>query len=255
MLELSGLERRKPRELSGGQRQRVALARAVAKRSGFLLLDEPLSNLDVQLREHARKELVKIHEEFEQTMVYVTHDQVEAMTIGDRIALVSEGVLRALDTPANVYDRPANIFTARFIGSPSCNIAAAAVGDGRVVMGRQSFSPGKRWSEFLPGGKEFYLGVRPEHLELDAAPCPNSVRGTVKYRENYGHRTIVYVTANGVELAASAESPPFRAGDAVYMTFPPEKIHFFDKDGQNVGYPENLTGGEELESVYKYNIA
>src|SRR5690606_41452690 len=117
MLQLKGYENRLPKDLSGGQRQRVALARAVVKKSDFFLLDEPLSNLDAQLRVSARKELVKIHEMYKQTIVYVTHDPIEAMTIGDRIALMNQGQLQMVDTPENVYNRPANIFTAKFIGS------------------------------------------------------------------------------------------------------------------------------------------
>ena len=128
MLDLKGLEDRKPKDLSGGQRQRVALARAVVKRSAYFLLDEPLSNLDAQLRLRARKELVKIHETYGQTMIYVTHDQIEAMTVGQRIALMHEGKMQMLDTPSNVYNRPANVFTARFIGSPSMRSTMALTG-------------------------------------------------------------------------------------------------------------------------------
>ena len=121
MLDLVEYAQRTPKQLSGGQRQRVALARAVVKRSPYFLLDEPLSNLDAQLRLHARKELVKIHERYHQTLVYVTHDQIEAMTVGHRIALLNKGELQMIDHPSVIYNSPANIFTAKFIGSPSMN--------------------------------------------------------------------------------------------------------------------------------------
>jgi sn-glycerol 3-phosphate transport system ATP-binding protein len=256
MLELSGLENRKPRELSGGQRQRVALARAVAKQSSFLLLDEPLSNLDVQLREHARKELVRIHEKFGQTMVYVTHDQVEAMTVGDRIALFSEGTVQMLDTPQNVYNHPANVFTARFIGSPSCNIIGVREENGGVGMGGQVFFLDGNWAKFLRNEKDLYFGVRPEHIDLSETPRANSIKGVVKYCENYGHKTSVFIANGDAELVASAEESRFYPGDTVYMTFPQGRIHFFDKKtGRNVGYPENIARSCENDPVYKRHIA
>jgi sn-glycerol 3-phosphate transport system ATP-binding protein len=256
MLELSGLEKRKPRELSGGQRQRVALARAVAKQSCFLLLDEPLSNLDVQLREHARKELVRIHEKFGQTMVYVTHDQTEAMTVGDRIALFSEGMVQTLDTPLNVYNRPANVFTAKFIGSPSCNIIETKGEGGGVAIGNQVFSLNGSWANLLRGKHDLYFGIRPEHIELSEEPRANSIKGSVRYCENYGHKTSVFIANDGIEFAASVEETRFYPGETVYMTFPQDKIHFFDKKtGCNAGYPENISRSCENDPLYKRRIA
>ena len=145
ILGLSGLEGRYPRELSGGQRQRVALARAIVKRSDFFLLDEPLSNLDAQLRGQARKELVKLHEMYGQTFIYVTHDQIEAMTVGQRIALLNGGDLQMLDTPHNVYHRPANIFVAKFIGSPSMNIINVHLDGRELVLGEQRTELPEMW--------------------------------------------------------------------------------------------------------------
>lgn len=194
MLELNGLEGRRPKDLSGGQRQRVALARAVVKRSDLLLLDEPLSNLDAQLRGHARKELVKIHQAYRQTFIYVTHDQVEAMTVGDRIALMHEGHLQMLDTPYNVYHRPANVFTAKFIGSPSMNIFQAHYSDRSVHIGKQAVRLSEFWSARIgqSGCREFYLGIRPEHIRLEREKTDNVFTGTVRYVEEYGNRCGVY---------------------------------------------------------------
>jgi sn-glycerol 3-phosphate transport system ATP-binding protein len=221
-----------------------------------LLLDEPLSNLDVQLREHARKELVRIHEKFGQTMVYVTHDQMEAMTVGDRIALFSGGTVQMLDTPLNVYNRPTNVFTAKFIGSPSCNVVETAEENGRIWVGNQAFSLNWNWANFLQGKKDLYFGVRPEHVALQETPCENSIKGSVKYCENYGHKTNVFIAEGGMELVASAEGSRFYPGETVYMTFPQDKIHFFDKKtGRNVGYPENISRRCENDPLYKRRIA
>jgi ABC-type sugar transport systems, ATPase components len=250
MLELNGLEDRKPRDLSGGQRQRVALARAVVKRSDVLLLDEPLSNLDAQLRVHARKELVKIHQTYHQTFVYVTHDQVEAMTVGSRIALLHEGRLQMLDTPANVYNRPANVFTAKFIGSPSTNIFTAHYADRALHIGKQAVRLPEFWSAFLgqKGCREFYLGIRPEHIRLEGERADNGFAGTVKYVEEYGNRCGVYLEIEGSEAVAICDRTDFKPGSRVCFGLDVAKIHIFDRQtSQNIGYPEVYNG-----PVYKY---
>ena len=135
ILHLEGYENKKTHELSGGQKQRVALCRALVKQSPYFLLDEPLSNLDAKLRQKARTELVKIHEMFKPTMVYVTHDQIEAMTVAHRIAVMNQGRIQQIDTPANIYHHPANTFVATFIGSPAMNILQAEVLDGKIIVG------------------------------------------------------------------------------------------------------------------------
>lgn len=243
MLQLNGLEKRKPRDLSGGQRQRVALARAVVKRSDFFLLDEPLSNLDAQLRGHARKELVKIHEMYNQTFVYVTHDQVEAMTIGDRVAVMNKGNLQMVDTPHNVYNRPANVFTARFIGSPSTNIINVNYSNGNIIIGKQKFALSKMWVNKVneSGCKEFLFGVRPEHIKLSKNEIKNSIKGFVKYIENYGNRYGIYFEIEGNEIIAMADESEFKTDDLVYFEPDFTKIHLFDKNTTNsIGYPEEL---------------
>lgn len=243
MLDLAGLEKRKPKDLSGGQRQRVALARAVVKRSDYFLLDEPLSNLDAQLRLRARKELVKIHEAYGQTLVYVTHDQIEAMTVGHRIVLMHEGRLQMADTPSNVYNRPANVFTAKFIGSPSMNIAEGVYHAGMLRIGSQGISLPDMWRSRLSlnSCELLSFGIRPEHVCLRKENGEDTVSGVVKYVEDYGNRYGVYFEVEGQEFIGLSERDIFHAGETVYMKINFEKIHLFDREsGQSLGYPDLL---------------
>lgn len=240
MLGLKGYEKRKPKELSGGQRQRVALARAVVKQSGYFLLDEPLSNLDAQLRHHARKELLKIHERFKQTFIYVTHDQVEAMTLGDRVALLNEGKIQMMDTPENIYNRPANVFTAKFIGSPSCNIAEAVYVNGHLSVGNKVFLLSDEWREVVArdGGSSFVLGLRPEHIALSRVESENSVPVVITSSENYGDQKGFYFQMNEDEWVATSSVYDFAVGETVYFTPAFEKMHIFNGETQeSIGYP------------------
>lgn len=250
MLELNGLENRKPRDLSGGQRQRVAVARAIVKRSDVLLLDEPLSNLDAQLRGHARKELVKIHQTYHQTFIYVTHDQVEAMTVGDRIALMHKGRLQMIDTPQNVYNRPANVFTAKFIGSPATNIFAANYADHFLRIGKQAVKLPDSWNARIgkSGCRDFFLGIRPEHIRLKPEKTENTLAGTVKYIEEYGNRCGVYFAMEDSEAVAICDQADFAAGQPVWFSLNTAKMHIFDKQTEmNIGYPEVYH-----ENIYQY---
>lgn len=243
MLDLAGLEKRKPKDLSGGQRQRVALARAVVKRSDYFLLDEPLSNLDAQLRLRARKELVKIHEAYGQTLVYVTHDQIEAMTVGHRIVLMHEGSLQMADTPSNVYNRPANVFTAKFIGSPSMNIAEGIYHAGILRLGSQEISLPDMWRNqiLLNSCELLYFGIRPEHVCLQKENGEDTVAGVVKYVEDYGNRYGIYFEVEGQEFIGLSERDFFHAGETVYMKINFEKIHLFNRESeQSLGYPDLL---------------
>ena len=244
MLNLSGLEHRKPKELSGGQRQRVALARAVVKQAPYFLLDEPLSNLDAQLRSRARKELVKLHEVIGSTMVYVTHDQVEAMTIGQRIVVMSQGVLQQVGSPAEIYDWPANVFVARFIGSPPMNLTTAGVAGGILRIGGAELIPPPSWRQGLAvyEGRCVELGLRPEHVRLtrSAGTAETALAVEVSFQEHFGNQSILYFQCGGKEWAAVAPPhQPCEAGGKFYWQLEWERIRLFDgESGQAIALPE-----------------
>ena len=263
ILEVCGLTEladRFPKQMSGGQRQRVALARAVVKRADYFLLDEPLSNLDAQLRMRARKELVKIHEMYHPTLVYVTHDQIEAMTVGDRIALMYRGKMEMLDTPSHVYNRPASVFCAKFIGSPSMNIVEAEYHNGALVIGKQKVElPGiwQRIAAQCPSGL-LYAGVRPEHVMMSRTPQERSIEGMVRYVEDYGNRYGVYIQVEGDknELIAIREGEIPQPGEKVYIHVETEKLHLFDRGTEkSLGYPEMVIRAQEKLAVPKLEKA
>ncbi len=241
ILNLEGLEKRLPRELSGGQRQRVALARAIVKQSDFFLLDEPLSNLDAQLRGHARKELVKLHEMYGQTMIYVTHDQIEAMTVGQRIAVIHNGKIQMLDTPHQVYHRPSNIFVAKFIGSPSMNIFDAPMEGNKIHMNGVSITLNDGWMKKIKEGKytEVKVGIRPEDITLQSKPGENCVPVTVQYHEDYGSRVGYYFKIDGEDVISIMREDVLHGCTEAYWNIEQTSLHFFDKNTEeNIGYPE-----------------
>ncbi len=199
MLQLGPLLARKPSQLSGGQRQRVAIGRALVRQAGVYLLDEPLSNLDAQLRTELRRELKLLHRALGATMIYVTHDQVEAMTLATRIAIMRQGVIQQIGTPQEVYERPANRFVASFVGSPAMNFIEGALA--AATGGTDFLSPALQlhFPESKAAAGTAVLGVRPEQIRIDAEGCFN---GTVQLIEPMGGQQIVWLQCGGQTLAA-----------------------------------------------------
>ncbi|MCI5837535.1 MAG: ABC transporter ATP-binding protein [Veillonellaceae bacterium] len=240
LLQLDGLAERLPRQLSGGQRQRVALCRALVNQADFFFLDEPLSNLDAQLRAHARKELVKIHELYGQTLLYVTHDQIEAMTVGQRIAVLDGGKVQMLDTPQRVYSRPANLFVATFIGSPSMNIIPVERTEHGLRINGTDIVPDAAWRQVLAAAdtRDLRLGIRPEHMTLTTEPEEGAVPIEITYVEDYGNHVGYYFTANEKEIIAIRSERAIAAGSTAYWRPDSQRLHFFaGETGLNIGYP------------------
>ncbi len=237
ILGLERLLRRKPSELSGGQRQRVALGRAIVRQPAAFLMDEPLSNLDAKLRVQTRSELIKLHRRLERTFIYVTHDQVEAMTMGSRIAIMHEGRLLQVGQPHDVYARPANTFVAAFIGSPAMNFFEADLqrGDGRLVAKAEGaeFSLTEEQAAALDGygGTKVIVGVRPEDLRVGTTGEKGDgvILATVDTVESLGHE--VHVTfqqgPRGVVARLSPQSA-LRPGDDVVLRVASGRLHFFE---------------------------
>ncbi len=230
VLELEALLDRKPRELSGGQQQRVALGRALVRDPTAFLLDEPLSNLDAKLRTHMRAELIRLHRRIGRTMVYVTHDQLEAMTMSQRIAVLRDGRLQQFAPPRDIYARPGNDFVAGFIGTPSMNFLDGRLegrGSSRVFQcGEFSLPVGTLplTDEFPEPERQVRLGIRPEHIAID----PEGEAARVNLVEPTGHETILVFDYRGYELVARMEGDvPFEAGASVTLSFKSEKLHLF----------------------------
>lgn len=233
-LELEGLEDRKPKDLSGGQRQRVALARAIVKRADYLLLDEPLSNLDAQLRLHSRQELVRLHEKYNMTMVYVTHDQTEAMTVGQKIVLLNDGKIQMVGSPSEVYHRPANVFTAKFIGSPPMNIIPADYKDGKLYVegSETSYSLDERLLRVVDrnGKEKIYIGIRPEKIQVLEESTPVTLDVPVEYVEDFGGRASIYFKVKDQTFNAIVDSTDLEEGDLAHLLVKAKDAVLFDRE-------------------------
>ena len=243
MLDLEAYKDRLPKDLSGGQRQRVALARAIVKRSKYFLLDEPLSNLDVTLRQSARNQLIQIHDEFKQTFVYVTHDQVEAMTLGHRIVLMNKGEIQMIGTPEEVYNQPANVFTASFIGSPKMNLQEVTWKRNELFIGQQSVTLSPQWLSFMKHQQDgqYILGIRPEHLHIERTPGEHAFQAEVVMTENLGPNYAVYVKTRSTEWVVISAHRDWKVGDQAHIEIDVDKIHLFDVSSEmNIGYPDEI---------------
>jgi multiple sugar transport system ATP-binding protein len=231
MLQISPWLNRYPRQLSGGQKQRVALGRAMARNPQVFLMDEPLSNLDAKLRMETRAQIVNLQRQLGITTIYVTHDQVEAMTMGHRIAVMNQGQIQQVATPLELYNRPANRFVAEFIGSPAMNfIPVEAQVPSLVSHPEFRLALPSEWDGHLKPyeGQPVTLGIRPEHLSL-ALPAPKNIRGTVAHLEALGSETYLQVQTESLSLTVKV--PPdesVKIGDEVWLAISPEKAHLFD---------------------------
>ena len=246
ILEIEHLLDRKPKALSGGQRQRVALGRAMVRNPAVFLLDEPLSNLDAKLRVQMRIEIAKLHQRLGTTIIYVTHDQTEAMTLGTRIVVMKDGVIQQVDTPQNLYEKPQNLFVAGFMGSPQMNFLDAVVRiNGTAVTlevaGQSIPLPPAKAKKLIDGGyngKTVVMGIRPEdvydsEMFIETAKCVFS--STIKVYELLGAEVFLYFDLGEFPMTARVDPRSnARPGDTVRFAFDVEKIHVFDKETEQV---------------------
>ncbi len=238
ILDITELLDRKPKALSGGQRQRVAVGRAIVRKPAVFLFDEPLSNLDAKLRVQMRAEISKLHTQLDATMIYVTHDQVEAMTMGDRIVVMNEGRIQQVDTPLHIYNKPANLFVAGFIGSPAMNFINGSISrsDGLLFQSDGfSFPIANDRIKALEAwvGKKVVLGVRPEDIRPAVETDTASFKANVQIIEPMGNELIVYLEQGRHNLVARFSPDTLVAlHDKMPIVFDAEKRHFFDAETQ-----------------------
>ena len=237
ILQIEHLLERKPKALSGGQRQRVAIGRAIVRKPNVFLFDEPLSNLDAALRVQTRIEIIKLHKELKTTTIYVTHDQVEAMTLADRIVVLSAGKIEQVGTPLELYEQPDNLFVAGFIGSPKMNFIEAEIVEASAGHALVRLADGAQIRALVDAaraarGDKVTLGVRPEHFAIGANE--NLIQTTVTFVESLGGTTHAYCAYPGVEDALTCEfdgRTRVRAGDPLALSLPAEFCYLFDAQG------------------------
>ena len=235
-LQITHLLDRKPGQLSGGQQQRVAVGRAMVREPVAFLMDEPLSNLDAGLRVHMRAEISELHRDLKTTFIYVTHDQAEALTMSDRMAVMMDGEILQLDTPNEIYNNPSNIRVAEFVGSPKINILHGECDDkGNITCFGIKITDSIKLAQ--KGG--ISVGIRPEHMELVTSNDKNVFKGKIVYRENLGSDIFLHVTVNEGEQKIIVRSEPSMVinsaiGDSVMIGWDEQKVMVFDVDGKNV---------------------
>ena len=247
ILDIEHLLDRKPKALSGGQRQRVAMGRAIVRNPKVFLMDEPLSNLDAKLRVQMRIEISKIHQRLGATIIYVTHDQTEAMTLGTRIVVMKDGIVQQVDTPQHLYDMPCNLFVAGFMGSPQMNFLDAKIGEqgGNVTATIGEYSlvvPAAKAKALKDGGyigKTVVMGIRPENIHdyetSGKVEGALQMTSTVKVYELLGAEVFLYFDVNNTQVTARVDPhTTAKTGDTIKFAFDMEKTHFFDKDSEKV---------------------
>ena len=237
ILGIEDLLQRKPKALSGGQRQRVALGRAIVRDPKVFLMDEPLSNLDAKLRVQTRSEIVKLHKRLKTTFIYVTHDQTEAMTMGDKIVVMKDGVIQQFASPQEIYDFPINMFVAGFIGSPQMNFIEGTLNDSNQTLffqkNKDRLNLDVDMSDRLRvkgySGKSIILGVRPEDVRIHDEKQENGLSGVVEVVENMGSEKFLYINTENENISAKVgRETMVEPGDSVSIGFTLSKVHFFD---------------------------
>lgn len=227
ILNLTELLERKPKQLSGGQRQRVALGRAIVRNPKVFLMDEPLSNLDAKLRVQMRAEIKKLHQKLQTTFIYVTHDQTEALTMGDRIAIIDKGIIQQIDTPENIYNNPVNTFVGGFLGSPAMNFIKSDISDNKITINNSTFELNEEQKFLLNGRTSVLIGIRAESFNGSNTNFEFIV--DVQIKEMLGSEQIIYFTANKTNCAA-VFPPTVNIDKTISLKINTNNILFFDSE-------------------------